>query len=194
MKLQSRISLILLFLFSANIFVFGQNVRREEKPPLRERLFFGGSFGLQFGTVTYIDISPTVGLWVLPRVAIAGGPSYIYYKDKRFSNNEIETSIYGGRFYTQFLLIENLNNVLPVGLNTGIFLHLEDEALSYESAYWKNPPYDSKRFIANNVLFGGGIRQPMGARSFLNMTVLWKIHDSGYSTYSSPEVRVSFSF
>ena len=191
MRLHSKTTLILMLLLSVNILVTGQKVKNE-KPPISERLFFGGSFGLQFGTETYINISPTVGLWVLPRVAIAGGPSYIYYKSKYF---DTETSIYGGRFYTQFLLIENLNNVLPVGLNTGIFLHLEDEALSYESAYWKYPPYDSKRFIANNVLFGGGIRQPIGARSFLNITALWKIHDSGYSTYnSSPEIRVSFSF
>ena len=190
MRLYSRITLIFLLLFSANIFVSGQNVRKQEKPPISERLFFGGSFGLQFGTITYIDISPTVGLWVLPRVAIAAGPSYIYYKNKIFNE---ETSILGGSFYTQYLLVENLSNVLPLGLNTGIFLHLEDELLSLESRYWRDPNA-SGRFVANNVLFGGGIRQQMGQRSFLNLTALWTIHDSGYSIHSSPQIRVSFSF
>ena len=190
MRLSNQITLIFLLLFSVNMFVFGQNVRKQEKPPINERLFLGGSFGLQFGDITYIDVSPTVGLWVLPRVAIAGGPSYIYYKNKFFNT---ETSIYGGRFYTQFLLVENLNNVLPIGLNTGILLHLEDELLSLESRYWKDINA-SGRFIANNILFGGGIRQQMGRRSFLNLTALWTIHDSGYSIHGSPDIRVSFSF
>ena len=189
MRLYNRTTLIFLLLFSVNLFVFGQNIRKEEKPPIRERLFFGGSFGLQFGTITYIDVSPIVGLWVLPRVAIAGGPNYTYYK---FYDDK--TSIYGGRFYTQYLLIQDLDNVLPLGLHTGIFLHLEDELLSLESNYWIYPYTSSGRFTVNNVLFGGGIRQQMGRRSFLHLTALWTINDSGYSIHSSPEIRVSFSF
>ena len=189
MRLYNRIILIFLFLFSINLFVFGQDIRKEEKPPIRERLFFGGSFALQFGTMTYIDVSPTVGLWVLPKVAIGAGPSFTYYK---FYNEE--TSIYGGRVFLQYLLLNDLNNVLPIGLHTGIFLHLEDEALSLESRYWKIYSSDSGRFIANNVLFGGGIRQQMGRRSFMNLSVLWAIHDSGYLTHSNPDIRISFSF
>ncbi len=30
----------------------------EERPPVNQRLFFGGSFGLQFGTVTNIEVAP----------------------------------------------------------------------------------------------------------------------------------------
>jgi len=189
MRLYSKIILIFFFLFSVNLFVLGQNARKEEKPPIRERLFFGGSFGLQFGTITYIDVSPTIGLWVLPRVAIAGGPTFTYYK---YDDNK--TSLYGGRFFTQYLFIQDLNNVLPIGLHTGFFLHLEDELLSLESKYWKGYQYASGRFTVNNVLFGGGIRQQMGSRSFLHLTALWTIHDSGYSRYDSPEIRISFSF
>ena len=37
-----------------------------ERPPLRQRLFFGGSFGLQFGTVTNIEVAPLAGIWLLP--------------------------------------------------------------------------------------------------------------------------------
>ena len=188
MRLHSRIILIPLFLLFVNLSIFGQNVRKEEKPPVSERLFFGGSFGLQFGTVTYIDVSPIIGLWVLPRVAIAGGPGFTYYKNKYYDE---EMTIYGGRFYTQYLLLENVNNVLPIGLNTGIFLHLEDELSQYRIT---SPSYASGNFFANNVLLGGGIRQPIGARSFLNLTALWTIHDSGYSIRSNPEIRVSFSF
>ena len=51
-----------------------------EVPALKERLFFGGNFALQFGTITDIEISPMIGLWVLPKLAVAVGPSYTYYK------------------------------------------------------------------------------------------------------------------
>ena len=188
MRLHNKTILILLLLLSVNMFATGQKVK-EEKPPVSERLFLGGSFGLQFGSITYINISPVVGLWVLPRVAIAAGPSFIYYK---FYDEK--TSIYGGRFYNQYVVLQDFNNIIPIGLHAGIFLHLEDEVLALESDYWKNSINGSNRFIANNLLFGGGIKQQIGARSFLNLTALWKIHDSGYSIYSSPEIRVSFSF
>ena len=86
---RSRISgltvvlFILLFLFLISIGeVFSQSVTRNDVPPIKERLFYGGSFGLQFRTVTDIDISPVVGIWLLPRLNIAAGPKYRYYKDR----------------------------------------------------------------------------------------------------------------
>ena len=188
MRLRNITILTLLLLFSLNILVEGQKIR-EEKPPISERLFFGGSFGFQFGTVTNIDVSPMVGLWVLPRVAIGGGPNYIYYK-----YHDLKTSIYGGRVFSQYLLVQDLDNVLPINMHMGIFLHLEDELLSLESESWKYPPYSSKRFTVNTVMLGGGIRQQLGQRSFFNLTALWAINESEYSIYGNPIVRVSFSF
>ena len=160
-----------------------------EVPPLKERLFFGGSFGLQFGTITNIEASPIVGLWVLPRLAVAAGPDYRFYKDPIG-----RTSVYGGRGYTQIVLIKDINSIIPIGLNMGIFLHAEDEFLSLESAFWKNPPYTSDRFSVNTLLAGGGISQPLGRRGSINMMVLWTLNDSGYDIYGNPEIRVSFTF
>ncbi len=162
---------------------------RSEVPPLRERLFFGGSIGLQFGTITNIEVSPIVGLWVLPRLAVAAGPDYRFYKDPVG-----QTNIYGGRGYTQIVLIKDINSIIPIGLNMGLFLHAEDEFLSLESAFWKNPPYTSDRFSVNTLLAGGGISQPLGRRGAINMMVLWMLNDSGYNIYGNPEVRVSFTF
>jgi len=42
-------------------------------PPLKERILYGGNFSLQLGTYTYIDVSPVVGIWLLPRLAVAAG-------------------------------------------------------------------------------------------------------------------------
>jgi hypothetical protein len=169
---------------------FGQGRQAQEVPPLRERMFFGGSFWLSFGSVTNIQIAPIVGAWVLPRVAVAAGPDYRFYKDE-YS----QTSVYGAKAYVQYVFLQDLNNVLPIGIHTGIFLQLEDEYLNLESADW--PQYNQgqdERFSVNTVLLGGGIRQQMGPRSSVNFVVLWALNDAGLGIYSNPEIMISFNF
>jgi hypothetical protein len=176
-------------------FPFDQT-EKEESPPFKERLFYGGSFGLQFGTITDIQVSPVIGYWLLPRLNVAVGPNYRYYKDQYD-----RTTIYGGKGYLQLVVIQDINKVLSMGVHTGIFLHLEDELLSLKSAFWKPAlsfpsisPYKSDRFYLNTVLAGVGISQQIGRRSSLNFIVLWALNDSGYSIYNNPEIRISFIF
>jgi len=179
--------LIIILVLSINE-ISGQKVR-QETPPLRERLFFGGSFGLQFGTFTNIQVSPVVGIWLLPRVAVAAGPNFMFYKDP-FG----KTNIYGGKGYAQFVLVRDLNSIIPIGVHTGIFLHLEDELLNLESEFWQTAPVASERFTINTVLAGGGISQQLGRRSSMNFTVLWALSNSIYDIYGNPEIRISFNF
>jgi hypothetical protein len=188
MRVFVQTTIILIILNSSVASIDGQNVR-QEVPPLRERMFFGGSFGLQFGTLTNIQVAPIVGLWVLPRLAVAAGPDFTYYK-----YYDDETTMYGAKGYAQFVILKDLNNVLPVGIHTGIFIHLEDELLSLESADWQVPPYASDRFTVNTLLLGGGLSQQLGRRSFMNIMILWALQDSGYPIYDNPEIRISFNF
>jgi len=180
---------LIIFLFMQTFSVVSAQNRREEPPPFRERLFFGGSFSLQFGTITDIEVAPVTGFWVLPRLAVAAGPNYRFYKDP-FGR----TDIYGGRAYTQFVFIRDLNSFIPLGLNFGFFLHLEDELLSLESEFWKATPVTSKRFYLNTYLAGVGMSQPLGRRSSMNMMVLWALNESVYKIYGTPEIRISFIF
>jgi hypothetical protein len=162
---------------------------REKAPPLKERLFFGGSFGLQFGTYTDIEVSPVIGLWLLPRLAVAAGPDYRFYKDP-----DDRTDIYGGSAYMQFVVIQDISSVIPLGVHAGIFLHAENELLSLQSSFWKAPPYRSDRFYINTLLAGGGLSQQIGRRSSLDMMILWALNVSQYNLYSNPEIRVSLIF
>ena len=180
---------MIVFLVYASVSVaIGQQVR-QEAPPIRERLFFGGNIGLMFGSYTNIDVSPIIGFWVLPRIAVAAGPNFRYFKDPYGS-----TTIYGGKVYTEIIFLQDLNNLLPLGIHLGLFLHGEYEGLSLESAFFKSPPYESGRFMLNTFLAGGGIRQMLGPRSSMNITFLWAFDDSGYGIYGNPEIRVSFMF
>lgn len=190
LKLLSRLLLTIFFLIISFSAIYGQKVRREA-PPFRERLFFGGSFDLQFGTITNINVSPIVGFWVLPRLAVAAGPEYKYYSEKYIGS----TSIYGGRVYTQFVLIQDLNNIIPAGIHIGFFLHAENELQSLQSKtpFWNNTLVTTNRFSVNTGLVGAGISQPMGRRAALNIIALWALDDP-YGIYSNPEIRISFTF
>ncbi len=192
--------LITILLFVSFSIVSGQNAKDDQfpfdqkdsgnTPSFKDRLFFGGNFGLAFGTLTDIQISPIVGYWLLPRVAIAVGPSYRYIKDL-----DVATAVYGAKGYIQLVVVQDLNSFIPMGVHTGIFLHAEDELLSLKSSFWKYPQlYDSDRFYINTVLVGGGLSQQLGRRASINFMALWAINDSGYDIYSNPELRLSFSF
>lgn len=184
---KSILVLIIFQVFTCNYLLAQRD--REEPPPLKERLFYGGNFALQFGTITNIQLSPVVGIWLLPRLAVAAGPDYRFYKyiyDK--------TNIFGGKAYTEFVIIQNLNSIIPIGGNTGIFLHLEDEFLSLETEYWKNPPFLTDRFTINTFLAGVGISQQIGRRASMNFMVLWALNEPVYDVYGTPEIRVSFNF
>ena len=182
---------ILTFLSSI---ISGQESRREV-PPLKDRLFYGGNFSLQLGTVTDIEVSPVIGLWVLPKLAVAIGPSYSYYRYKDpYDKSITKTDIFGGRSYVQFVVLRDLDKFIPLGIHTSFFLHLEDEMLSLDTYFWKNITLPPKRFLINTVLSGVGISQQIGTRSSLNFMVLWTLNDSGYEIYSNPEIRIGFVF
>ncbi len=161
---------------------------RGDAPPLRERVFFAGNMGLQFGTYTNIQLSPAVGIWVLPRLAIAAGPTYQFYKDP-FG----KTDIWGPRAYTQFLFIQDINNLIPIGVGIGIYSHIEYEGLSLKRDFWQSYTAEG-RFFVHTALAGFGISQQMGTRSALTLTVLWALNDNGYEIYSNPEIRIGFVF
>jgi hypothetical protein len=174
-----------LFLFSTSS---GQR-SRDEIPPLKERLFYGGNFSLQIGTITNIDISPIIGLWVLPKLAVAIGPTYIFYKD-----NISKTDIFGGRSYIQYVLLRDIDKFIPLGIHTSVFLHLEDEMLSLDSEFWGKNSVTTSRFLMNRVLSGAGLSQQVGERLSFNFMVLWALTDSGSEIYSNPEIRIGFVF
>lgn len=161
----------------------------EGKPPIKDRLFFGGNIALQVGTATDVEILPVVGFWVLPRLAIAAGPGFRFY-----SYEKTNTTIYSFRVYAQFVPIRDIDKLIPLGVHTSILLQIEDEAMSLDSQYWHNVTYEPNRFLVNSVMAGPGISQQMGRKSSLNIVVLWSLHDTGYQIYSNPVIRIGVVF
>ncbi len=179
------ISVGLMMLAALNL--SGQS-ERGATPPLRERMFFGGNIGMQFGTITNIHVSPTIGVWLTPRLSVAGGPTYEYYKDPYGS-----TDLWGPRAYSQFLIIKDINNIVPLGMGLGIGTHIEYEGLSLEKSAFIDP-YETGRMYVSSFLAGFTVNQSMGSRSFMSITVLWALSENQYQVYSNPEIRIGFMF
>lgn len=179
--LKNRFYLLLalvFFLFQFNS--FGQREIYGDSIPFRERLFFGGNLGLQFGTITLVDVSPLAGVMVTPKLSGGVGMTLQYYEDNRIQG--AEGTSYGGRLFGRY-------NVFP-----NIFVHAE-----FESINWETYDYfaeDLRRIWTDALFLGGGYFAPFGPRGGANFTFLYNVlHDNRTSYYAEPYViRVGFVF
>ena len=170
----------------------------------RDRLFFGGSFGLAIGTYTDIEVSPIVGYYITPRWSAGFGVTYEYYNNKYHWAYDIptppwvqyerfETHIWGGRLFTNYVIVNNVNDWISLGFNFRIFAHVEYEALSYEKGFLAY--HKPGREWQHSVLAGGGLRFPTGKRSSMNLYILWNLNSSLHNFYGSgPIIRIGYNF
>ena len=154
---------------------------QEDKPEFVDRLYYGGSFGLQFGTFTNISLLPILGYKVTDKFSV--GPGFVYHfiraGGQSFQN-------FGGRFFAQHEVLHGL-------LNSGTLLvHAEYEGLSYEN-YWNtsNGLPEKTRRMVYTPLAGLGYRQSAGRVSF-DMLLLYNFNDED-SPYSNPVIRAGFN-
>ena len=161
-----------------------------------DRIFFGGNFGLQFGSVTFIDVSPLIGYRVTEEFSAGIGFTYQYVKyddilitevingQLRLREADYETSVYGGRVFGRYYFGERY------------FAHSEIEMLSMEYYDKHRQEPDFVREWVPGFLVGGGIYQPIGSRSGFMATILYNLlYDNARSVYSSPLViRFGFTF
>lgn len=172
---MKKLSCYILLIFSLlSSFSVAQEHDDTARKRFSERIFFGGNIGLQFGTVTFIDVSPLIGYELTEKLSAGVGATYQYYRYRdRF--NDFSTNIYGGRVFSRYNILKN------------IFSHVEYEVLNLEA-------FDlEKRINVTSILVGGGFRQQLGGRTYLNLLVLWNINESAYSPYRNPIIRGGIS-
>jgi len=143
----------------------------------KSKLFFGGGFGLQFGSMTLIEVSPLVGYRVTPKLAVGLSPTYKYYKYNAYYGN-VTTNVFGGSIFTRYSIFEN------------VFAHVEYESLFYNT---KEPAYPNYMQQFNSFFVGGGYNQSIGANSGMYILLLWNLNDTPDSPYINPIIRMGFS-
>jgi hypothetical protein len=189
-KFNKIIYLLLITLLITNISeVFSQENKTDEYAKdyknqntgnWTNRIFTGGNLGLQFGTATFIDVSPLIGYRLTNNLAAGIGFTYqyIHYSDQGF---KISSDTYGGRIFARYYFQEN------------IFAHIEYESLFLEPIYIDySGYYKTKRTNVESYLVGGGYRQAVGGRTSLNLLILWNLNETQFSPYTNPIFRIGF--
>lgn len=175
------------------LFLSFQSFAQEEKPGVTskfaDRLVFGGGIGLQFGTLTFIDISPVIGYRVTSRLESGIGLTYKYYRYKDFYYDvatnqrfDLRSHMFGASIYSRYSILEN------------IFAHVEFERLryNYEDIYSsggqivKDPTFT----YINSFFVGGGYKQRISNSSYFYILGLWDLIQDPMSPYQNPVLRM----
>ena len=156
--------------------------QEEAEAPLRhiDRMYFGGSFGLQFGTYTNISLLPIIGYKVTEKLRVGAGAVYHYigYRGNSYSS-------YGARAFTQMEFF-NIGEGAVLG-------HAEVEFLNtrYEDTYGY---IGDERTLLTLPLVGIGYRQHISEKASLDMLLLYNVNNRvGGNPYSNPVFRVGFN-
>ena len=143
-----------------------QNSGNRPENSFMDRVFFGGGLGLQFGTLTLIDVSPVIGYRVTERFEAGLGFTYKYYKYKDYyvdlntgTSYDLKSNILGGSVFGRYHITES------------IFAHAEYETLNYRYedyySYGGSILSDKRTAVINSIFIGGGYRQPISERVIL---------------------------
>jgi hypothetical protein len=188
MKISAFIFFVI-FLFYNNVTLFAQEFIQDDVTAQKvkehkfdkERLFFGGGFGLQFGDINLVSLAPEVGYRFTDKFNAGIGVSYFYIS---FSGLQgFSTNIYGGKVFGSFTFFENL------------FIHSEYELLNLETQYFNPTAYpENNRFNIGSFFVGPGYRFKMGEHSSVNLLMLWNLNETAFSPYENPVLRMSFEF
>ncbi len=168
--------------------------KQKPKKRLSDRVYLGGYFGLQFGTVTDVLLAPLAGYRLTPRLMAGGGFKYEFYQENA-PYFKYSTHMYGPNLFIRYLFLKSFSNILPVKFNGGLFAQAEYEALNMDHSYFGIPGQDNNgRFWMNSWFLGGGYHQPIGRRSAVNLLFLFYLGNREYTPYSNPVIRVEFGF
>lgn len=190
MKTRKSITALLLVIFTVTTYAqpnADDELQRENR--FFDRVVVGGGLGLQFGTVTFIEISPLIGYRLTEKLETGIGLTYKYYRYKDFYYDQttndrfdLKSNIYGASVYTRYHILQS------------VFLHAEYERLryNYDDVYVsagqliKDPTHAN----VDGLFLGGGYRQRISANSYFYISALWDIIQDPYSPYNNPILRM----
>lgn len=139
----------------------------EKKKEKLNNLRIGGSFGLQFGTYTYVNVSPTIGyLMAKKRLELGGGPILIYQRYRYSSNYAVSFFVYGADVYAKGYLYK------------GLYLEARFDPVNKPSYFDLN-----KRLWVHHLLLGAGYAAPIGKIGSFYISLLYNVLDNDESIY-----------
>lgn len=143
-------------------------------------MFLGGNFALQFGNITFIDVSPMVGYRFTDRFSAGPGITYRYLKFRGFEGS----STYGGSLFARHII------------GSQFFAQAQYETLNTEYIALINQEPTVLRAWVPGFFVGGGIFQPLGRRGAVTLAAMYNLaYDAQRSPYARPWIfNVGFNF
>lgn len=139
------------------------------------RVYVGGSFGLQFGSEDFIDISPQIAYSITPYFTIGVGLSYQKYSSKSLDYTD---NVYGAKVFSRLYIMDLF------------YLHTEYEYSALEAI--KSNGNIIQNFNSTNFLLGIGYREWIGPNLFTSATILWNLNNRYETGSNDPIFRVGF--
>ncbi|PID92968.1 MAG: hypothetical protein CSA95_09050 [Bacteroidetes bacterium] len=176
--------LLLLFLITFSTLpgiVKAQFIPREKQAttttPQYDRFYVESSLGLQIGSITNIEVAPSVGYAIFPHFYAGIGFSYIYFRNSYYTP-AYQAHIVGGSLYMRYQLFERF------------LLQGEYQLLNYD--YLDIFTGEKKRTTTPGYLLGAGYRQWFDERLYGDIFLLWNLNDKDPYPFSNPIVRITF--
>ena len=160
---------------------YDQHPAPQAKNNFASHLSLGGSFGLQFGDVTFIELEPLLSYHFGQNFIIGLGPVYQYESAdaQSYGGFSYTSSLYGGRIDALYFLPDELSRVFLMG---------ECDVLNLPEA---NPfTLQLSRGILTLPMFGIGYKEPVSDKFFFCGYILWNFNNSPYNPYSNPIINV----
>ncbi|NEM97876.1 hypothetical protein [Pontibacter burrus] len=150
----------------------------KEKEEFIDKLYFGGSLGLQFGTYTNISLLPILGYRITDRLSAGVGAVYHYIKDGPYSMHN-----YGGRLFAQVEMFD-------IG-DGAILAHAEAENIRREYLRVNSTQTALEKANKNLLLplVGLGYRQRISEKASFDILVLYNSNNDPVNPYSNPVIR-----
>lgn len=167
--------------------VFAQDKEdSESKGFQRDKLFFGGNFGLAFGNYTLINVSPQLGYRFNKTLAAGAGINLIYSSIRdRYTTEPNKTTqgitglnVFGRLYPVSFLMLQAQPEL---NYRFGSIRYLQT-----------NETYKLDAEIVPSLLLGGGAVLPSGRGSFI-AAVFYDVLNHAYSPYGKKPV-VNFGY
>lgn len=146
-------------------------------PRFSDRLYYGGYAGLWVGNPTYVNLSPMLGVKITRKFSVGGTFTYNYYQQK-YLGVKYSSYIYGGGPFVRYKILEN------------VFLQAQWDRLSTVDP---NSIIENDRVWVDNLLIGGGYRQPFNDYGSFVIMAFWNLNETPLSPYPNPIIQVGFN-
>jgi len=191
-----RAGFILLFTISSSLFTLceAQYVRpgdtnwRTQPAPMQnppktfqDNLSVGGTFGLQFGDVTFVELEPLVNYHFGESFMAGIGPIYQYENvSAQVYGYAYKSSLYGARVTAMYFLPEEFSKIFIMG---------EYDVINVPEI---NYYYQLERGYLTLPFLGLGYKSQVSDKLFFFVYGLWNFNTSYYNPFSNPIINVGF--